>query len=275
MVQYLPLSVSAAFGGLTGTGSLSGLTNLSGVVSGIGKYEDDALLAQIKKDLINSMNQDLVTRVEELEMTGEVGIILSFSDNSLISAYTESGTKKTYEEYQSTPAADRIVSEMKSQQATVLDRLWAQGLISEVKYQYCHIMNGAFVTTTYEQLDAICDVEGVGYIMISDTYEAAIAVDNPVNVYDTGIFNSSDISFTGKGTIVAILDTGCDYAHSAFTTHQVVDPLYDRDYVANLLPSTKAYELSGGNLETREVYYGNITGNKIVFGYDYADNQHN
>ena len=271
MVQYLPLSVSAAYGGLSGLGSLTGSTNLSGVVSGIGKFEDDAIISQIKKELLNSINQDLLMRVEELGMTGEAEVILTFSDNSLISAYTAANTNKTFEEYRATSAAEAILAEMKDQQNSVLDRLWSAGLITEVKYQYCHIMNGAFVTTTYEQLEAICAIEGVERVMISNTYEAAVAVDNPVNVYDTGIFNSSDISFTGKGTIVSILDTGCDYAHTAFTTHQVVDPLYDRDYIASVLASTKAYELSGGNLEAREVYYGNITGNKIAFGYDYAD----
>ncbi|MBQ9150809.1 MAG: S8 family serine peptidase, partial [Clostridia bacterium] len=98
----------------------------------------------------------------------------------------------------------------------------------------------------------------------------AIAVENPVYVYDTGIFNSSDVPYTGRGTIVAVLDTGCDYTHSAFTTHQVQNPLYDRDDIAALLTQTEAYNFNG-HLEAREVYYGNITGNKIAFGYDYAD----
>lgn len=271
MVQSFPLTVAAAYGGLQGLGSLPGTSGMSGSVSGIGRWDGDEAYNQIKKDLLQSINEDLLMRVEELEMTGPVEVILTFSDDSLITAFTKANTKKTYEEYRTTTAAAALLDQMKAQQEGVLDALWSAGLITEVKYQYSHIMNGAFVATTYEQLEAICNVEGVERVMISNTYEAAAAVDNPVNVYDTGIFNSGDISFTGKGTIVAVLDTGCDYAHTAFTTHQVADPLYDRDFIASILASTKAYELSNGDLEPREVYYGNITGNKIAFGYDYAD----
>ncbi|MBE6621072.1 MAG: hypothetical protein E7625_06910 [Ruminococcaceae bacterium] len=268
LVQALPITAAAAYDGLFDFG---GTTQAPGLSSGIGRWDGDVAYDQLKKDLLKSINEDLLMKVEDLEMKGEVGVILTFSDDALINAYSKANTNKTYEEYRSTTAAETLLAEMKTQQDGVLDRLWSEGLITEVKYQYSHIMNGAFVTTTYEQLDAICDIEGVERIMISNTYLPAVAVDNPVNVYDTGIFNSSDISFTGKGTVVSILDTGCDYAHTAFTTHQVVDPKYDRDFIASVLASTRAYELSGGDLEAREVFYGNITGNKIAFGYDYAD----
>ena len=242
-----------------------------GIVNGVGKFDSDETVAELKKDLLASINRDLVKKIDDYELNGEVGAIISFSDNSLVKSFTDSAADKmTFDEYRVTSDASKLKDRLAANQTSVLGSLANCGLISDVKHNYYNIMDGAYVRTTYENIEAICEHEGVERVIISNTYLPAVAVENPVDVYDTGIFNSSDISYTGKGTIVAILDSGCDYTHSAFTTHEVVDPLYDRDEIAELLPGTVAYSYNE-LIEVREVYYGNITGGKIAFGYDYAD----
>ena len=246
--------------------------NSSTSPSGIVKLDVDEVTAQLKKDFIKSLNQELVKKVSDYELKGSVGLIITFSDDSLVSAYTRSGygNVMTYEEFKDSKVANDYKSELVARQNTVIERLLDEGLVNDVRYSYVHIADGIFVKSTYEMIDAITKVEGVERVMISNRYLPQDAVENPVDVYDTGIFNSASVSYTGKDTVVAILDTGCDYSHSAFTSYQVEDPHYNRDMIAGLLPGTKAYGLNGG-LEAREVYYGNLTGNKIAFGYDYAD----
>jgi len=251
----------------------SGSTNSgSSSVDGIGRIEDEEMIAQLKKDYLNFIKEDLLMKVEDYELTGEVDVVLTFSENSIIENYLASSESKnkTFDEYRASDKAADIEKEIVKNQESIIDILWDKGLISEVYHTYTNLLDGAFVRTTYEQLEELCALASVQRVTLSKTYKALSAVENPVNVYDTGIFNSGNVSFTGKGTVVAVLDTGCDYTHTAFTTHTVSDPKYNRDDIAEFLPLLRA-NAYGEPLEAREVYYGNITGGKIVYGYDYAD----
>ena len=274
LLQSFALSVSALF---TNIGSILGNESSSGngsIVNGYGGIEADEIISSLKKDFLNTINENLLMRIDEYELSGPVQVILTFTENSLIERYnaTVDSNLMTYAEFSETSEAKAWAAQVTANQNAILNSLIKEGLIFDVKHQYNTILDGAYVSTTYELIEELSKAVGVGRITISNSYEAAAAVENPVNVYDTGIFNSSDISYTGQGTIVAILDTGCDYAHSAFTTHQVIDPLWDRDKIAAKLPELMAYGYhTNDELEAREVYYGNITLGKIAFGYDYAD----
>ena len=252
------------FGPQVGTGTSS--------ANGIGDFSSEAVIEQLKKDFMNSVNENLLKKMEDYELKGEVGVILTFSDDSLIETYQASSdyNKMTYSEFVNGSYAKRLANNIKKNQNKVLQGLLDAGIISSVVHTYNSILDGAFVRTTYEQLEDLCYFDGVVRVTVSNTYLPAAAVENPVNVYPTGIFNSGDVKYTGKGTLVAILDTGCDYTHSAFTTHDVQGYAYTRDDIAEKLQSLIAYSYDN-TLEAREVYYGNVTKNKIAFGYDYAD----
>ena len=268
ITQVLAISIGAIANQISQSGDGANSVSPSGIV----KLDADEITAQLKKDLIKTLNKELVKKVSDYQLKGSVGLIITFSDDSLVDAYSRSGYAgvMTYEEFKDTKIANDYKNELVARQNTVLDRLVAEGLVNDVRYSYVHIADGAFVKTTYDMIDAITSVEGVERVMISNSYLPADAVNNPVDVYHTGIFNSQSVSYTGKDTVVAILDTGCDYSHSAFKSYQIADPHYNREMIDELLPGTQAYSLNGG-LTSREVYYGHITGDKIAFGYDYAD----
>ncbi len=244
-------------------------------IEGIGNLTQGELTEQMRNEILKSMNENLVKRIEESELSGPVGLIVTFSDDSIISEYTSSGKSgsMSYSAFKTSSDAKKLQDKLRKNQSEVLGKLEEENLIDEVRYSYVHLMDGAFVTTTYENIKAITAIKGVERVMVSNRYLPLDAVNNPVDVYDTGIFNSGSVSYTGKGTLVAILDTGCDYSHTAFTTYTVKGPAYDRAYVESKLAELRANgELySNGSLESREVFYGNLTGEKIVFGYDYAD----
>ncbi len=233
--------------------------------------DKDKAIADLRKDMIKSINKDLIKNIADYRLSGKVNAIITFSENSLVNEYNEKHSgSTTLEDYLQSSSAKSLAKSMTERQNKAADKLVKAGLVSAVKYGYTAIADGVYVTTTYENLNAIMQFDEVSRIIVSNTYLPAVATENPVNVYDTGIFNSSDVDYTGKGTIVAVLDTGCDYTHTAFTTHKVEQPLYDRNDIARILPQTVAYGYDN-TVEPREVYYGNITNNKIAWGYDYAD----
>lgn len=233
-------------------------------------FDKNEIIKNLKSDLISNINKDLIKNIKDYKLSGPVNAVITFSDGSLVSYYNSLKSKQSLSDFLAGGESGNIADKLTKRQNDFAAKLKEKGLISSVKFNYTTILDGIYVSTTFENLREICNIEGVARVTVSNTYKPAVAVNNPVNVYDTGIFNSSDVDYTGKGTVVAILDTGCDYTHSAFTTHQVVNPLYTREDIARLLPNTLAYGYDN-TLEDREVYYGNITKDKIVYGYDYAD----
>ena len=86
LVQSLSVGVFALASDLS---DLLGRPGTSAVgFNGIGKFDSDETIARLKKDFLKSLNQDLLKKVEDYQLKGEVGVIVTFSDNSLISSYT-------------------------------------------------------------------------------------------------------------------------------------------------------------------------------------------
>ena len=115
----------------------------------------------------------------------------------------------------------------------------------------------------------------VSSTIISDTYNLpksstdASAIENDVDVYETGIYKSDCVDYTGKGTAVAVLDSGFDCSHTVFQ-HDIDVEMITKEDVKSFLPNTNAattfYRGTAG-LKLSDVYYSA----KIPFAYDYAD----
>lgn len=158
---------------------------------------------------------------------------------------------------------ERARKAVKSQLATKLDDV-------EVRYEYTTVFNGLSVEADYADLETIQDLPGVKDAYVSQVYQLIEPV-NETKLADSVPAIGGDIvkntGYTGKGMVVAILDTGLDTSHEAFQ-NAVNAPKFTEQDIADKLASDS---LRVGNVNVNSIYQSD----KIPFAYDYYDNDTN
>ena len=158
---------------------------------------------------------------------------------------------------------ERARKAVKSQLATKLDDV-------EVRYEYTTVFNGLSVEADYVDLETIQDLPGVKDAYVSQVYQLIEPV-NETKLADSVPAIGGDIvkntGYTGKGMVVAILDTGLDTSHEAFR-NVVNAPKFSKQDIADKLASDS---LRVGNVNVNSIYQSD----KIPFAYDYYDDDTN
>lgn len=198
--------------------------------------------------------------------TDRVNAIVKLSDESILSLAKAAG--KTAGDYVKTAEGRAKIAKMTAAQDAAIRELGNS--ISDVKHRYTTLFSGFSCTTEYQNLAKIEGMFAGSSAIIGERYitdaTASTATDNALNAYGTGIYNSSNAGYTGKGMVVAILDTGLDYTHSAFQRLPEGVLKLTKDDIEELFPYLAASGLNeSGRWE--ETYYSD----KVIYMYDYAD----
>ena len=208
----------------------------------------------------------------------EIVIMVTLNAKPLIEIYNEQylSSVKNVAEYAKSKDGLVQASIIKNEQDKLIINLLENKLIDSVKYRYNTIINAVAVNTTYGNFKKISELTNVKSTMLSDTFNLpkastdASAIENPVDVYETGIYKSDSVNFTGKGTAVAILDSGFDCSHSVFQ-REIDTEMLTFEYIESILGDTNAasegFYKGSQPLKVTDVYYSK----KIPFVYDYAD----
>ena len=216
--------------------------------------------------------QQLPTTVKDNDF---ISVILSTSDKNILDSYDASGTDITLREYVNTDEANAIRTNIDSTNAGILADLTKKGISYDKGVDYYTLLSGKEIVINAKDFYDVCNIVGDrAEVIVSEVYETEayknVLVNNTVNVYDTGIFDSSDFPYQGEGTVVAVLDTGLDYYHTAFSTANFTA---DRNNlgmtfsdVASVVDNTVASTMQSG-LTASDVYISE----KVPFAFDYAD----
>ena len=204
-----------------------------------------------------------------------VTVIVKLKDESMLSKATYDAGMNV-DEYALTEEGIRYNLELQKSRDGFI-RSNSAKLLS-VGYEYSTIFNGFAADIYYKSLSALENDPNVESVLISEKYDKPqVVTENDVNVYETGIYDSSDIDYDGSGTVVAVLDTGLDYTHTAFQNQPTGDLALTMDDVNAVFDDLAAKQLDAANennvrdLRAEDLYYSD----KVPFMYDYADSDSN
>ncbi len=200
-------------------------------------------------------------------------IIVEFESKSQLDLYLENGNLQdnyaNFTDYINANAGKAYAGVLEAEQADFLKLLNQTSLYYEYRHGFTSVMNAVSLVVNSKDVAAISKIEGVKNVTLSEVYaqpkvEPTI---NVVDVYGTGIYDSSDVKYKGDGMLVAVLDTGFDIAHPAFQDMPSTEKigLSDVEAVFNRL---NAYQMGMPNGTTAKDTYYNA---KVPFAYDYAD----
>ena len=201
----------------------------------------------------------------------DLSIIIQTKEKTLLDEYDALDTELSFKEYLLSPAASAVKQNISDASAEIVKLLDDNYLVYEKGEVYATILSGFEITIKARNFDKLCEIIGdKASITVGEVYKATETqlVKNDVDVYDTGIFNSSAFGYDGSGMVVAVLDTGLDYTHTAFSTSNFKPSSLGINFeeMSALVGNTSANKYENG-LTASDVYISE----KVPFGYDYAD----
>ena len=230
----------------------------------------DSLKVDYTDYLDSSVMQKLPDTVRDDQ---QISVIVLLDQTTILDAYREGDRTMSIREFATEgEEAAHIRQQIAGRKQTVLEDLEDAGVAYTTGADYDTLLSGFELVIRAGDFDTVKGALGKGCgIYVCEEYKVAQTqlVENTVNVYETGIFKSGESGYDGSGMVVAVLDTGLDSNHTAFSTDNFTSDKLGLTYedVAAVIGKTKANELAGG-LGVDDVYINN----KVPFGYDYADN---
>ena len=220
----------------------------------------------------NFLNSSVMHKLPDtVKDDDEISVIVMLDSAPLIETYDDKG-ELTFAEYVlSSENSKALCEEVDADRSKLLAALNKANVEYKVGAEYSTILAGYELVIKACHFKTLCTSLSKGsQAIVSEVYTPAETqlVDNAVDVYETGIFDSSEFRYDGEGMVIAVLDTGLDYTHDAFKADKLDGhPLgLTIDEVAAVLAKTNAKEFIPGLLES-DVYVSN----KVPFAFDYAD----
>ncbi len=231
-------------------------------------------LGNVETNWQQYLNSSVVTRLPDtVKSTDEISVIIKLDNPALLDAYDKSDKTMSISEFALSDAASEIRKEILAEKAEYIEKLNDADIEYSTGVNYDTVMSGFEIVIKAASFEKVCSLlDKTHTAIVSEVYKVAETklVNNKVDYYEgTGIFDSSDFGYDGSGTVIAVLDTGLDYTHSAF------DPIrfnpstslgLTKDEVAAILSDTNASGMFSG-LSADDVYLND----KVPFSFDYAD----
>ncbi len=233
--------------------------------------KNDSIYSSYEQFLDGKAVQKLPDFVKDNEV---ISVIVEVDAPSLMEVYESTYRPMSFGEFVLTDEAEEVRQQISDAQAQYLADLSNQGVAYSVGAGYANVLAGFEVLFEARHYKTAVNALPDSYsAIVGDVYAPAETqlVENKVSIdEDTGIFDSSSFGYDGTGMVVAVLDTGLDYTHPAFSDKNLTPGAVlglTRDEVASHIGNTAAAVRVPG-LTAGDVYIND----KVPFSFDYADN---
>lgn len=229
--------------------------------------------------------EDIEQNVDTSVTYSDNDIIEAFivvDDRSVAASYLESGESVEFSTWAAGASGRKLHNALISSQEAALQQLSERGINYSVSYNYTTLLNAVAVKVRFGDLNVLDNLNNIIGVSVSQAYTVpeVESVDWEWGEYfnlrentEDFLFNNhgminNNTEYTGEGAVIAIIDSGLDYVHSAFNTIPEFTALNKTD-IEPLMPLLIAN--SSGKYTADDLF---ING-KVPFGYDYADNDTN
>ena len=206
-----------------------------------------------------------------LRANDEVRIVVELEDAPLLASAQAVQSFDSASDYLSSAQAQRQAATLGVRRRQVIRTLERSGMDMQVNREYSAVFNGFSVTALYGDLEAIQNTRGVKDAFVAECHPLVEPLTADIQLADSVPMIGGDIlhseGYTGKGTVVAILDTGLEINHEAFQG-QVNGPKYNQNDINDLIQRNS---LTIGKLSASAVYRSS----KIPFAFDYRGSDTN
>ncbi len=210
----------------------------------------------IQEVLDNSRFQQDVPQTED-----EVVFLVELEEQPILDTVPQGQTLQQYMESQ---MGSVRLNTMQKQQDVMAAQIRSEELT--IINTYTYTFNGFAVEGTYGDFETLKSMEGVKEVAVARRYDVPQPQTAEGSVITSGSMINSDAAntegYTGKGAIVAILDTGLDITHPAFAG-AVESPVFSKEAVSE--------KVAAGSLHTTATADDLYKSDKVPFAYDYAD----
>ena len=246
--------------------------NLTPVKSKGNKVSNISELSHLIKSNIQAFfNGDVVYQLpSEVKDNDTISVIVSMNQKSLYDEYQDTDRNMTFSEFVSSEEGQRISNNIYTQINKKVRELNKKGIAFSLGEKYDTLIAGFEIEIKAKDFKSVGQTMPTATLILGDTYEKqeTEVVTNEVDVYETGIFDSSMVDYQGDGVVVAVLDTGLDYTHTAFSVDNFTtsNEAFTLDKIASKINDTAAATFTFG-LTAEDVYINK----KVPYAYDYAD----
>ncbi len=202
----------------------------------------------------------------------EISLIVQVKAPSLLEAYQAADSDKSFSEFALGASAQAIRADAEQEKAALLAELDRAAVRYRTGADYAAVLSGFELLIMAKDFEQVCRIFGErATVIVGEVYRLA----EPQRVSDgelseTGILDSSSLSYDGSGMVVALLGTGIDPAHTAFSTAYFTADRnrlgLTQEEISSLFSATRAAE-SKSQPAAADVYVSA----KLPFCFDYAE----